>query len=216
MQYYLFDLDGTLTDSKEGIAKGFKYALQHFDIIIENLDDLNKCVGPPLGASFKNFFALDDTQAEHAIAKYREYYTDKGMLENTVYEGIADVLEMLQQQGKTLFVATSKPTVYAKQIVEHFGLSKYFTEVVGSELDGTRSKKVDIINYILEKHNITDLSEVVMIGDREYDIIGANEVGVTSIGVLYGYGTFEELQTAEATYIVESVEHLTIVLRMNF
>ncbi len=211
MQYYLFDLDGTLTDSKEGIVKGFAHALKHFDVIVEDLEDLNKCVGPPLGTSFKNFYNFDETQIEHAITKYREYYMDKGMLENAVYEGIEEVLEMLKNNGKTLFVATSKTEVYAKQIVEHFGLSKYFTEVVGSEFDGSRAKKVDIIKYILEKHNITDLSEVVMIGDRKYDIIGANEVcerGIASIGVLYGYGSLEELETSGATYTVESVEHL--------
>lgn len=211
-KYILFDLDGTLTDPKVGITKGVNNALKYYGISVENLDDLCKFIGPPLKDSFIEYYGFSEAQAEEAILKYREYFGVTGLLENTVYDGIEKLLKQLKDNGKTLIVATSKPHVYAKKILEHFDLAKYFDFVSGSEFDGTRTKKAEVIAYALQNSNITDLESVVMIGDRKHDIVGANENKIDSIGVLYGYGNRDEFEEANATYIVEKVEDLLNVL----
>lgn len=207
-QYILFDLDGTITDPKIGITKSVAYALKHFDIAVENLDDLCKFIGPPLRNSFCDFYNFSESDANLAVAKYREYFGVTGLYENTVYDGMEKLLESLKSCGKTLIVATSKPTVYALQILEHFNLLSYFTYVAGSELDGTRSKKSEVIAYALEQNNVTELGKVVMIGDREHDILGAKEIGVANIGVLYGYGDKAEHERVKTDFMVATVEDL--------
>lgn len=211
-KYILFDLDGTLTDPKVGITKGVNNALKYYGISVENLDDLCKFIGPPLKDSFIEYYGFSEAQAEEAILKYREYFGVTGLLENTVYDGIEKLLKQLKDNGKTLIVATSKPHVYAKKILDHFDLAKYFDFVSGSEFDGTRTKKAEVISYALQNSNITELESVVMIGDRKHDIVGANENKIDSIGVLYGYGNRDEFEEANATYIVEKVEDLLNVL----
>lgn len=206
-QAILFDLDGTLTDPKVGITKSVAYALSQVGIEVNDLDTLCPFIGPPLKDSFMNFYGFDEPTAMQAISEYRVYFVKQGMLENEVYEGIECLLEMLQKQGKTLLVATSKPAVYAKQILEHFGLASYFTEIYGSELDGTRSKKAEVIRYALEKQKL-DAQHCVMVGDRSHDIIGAKENQMESIGVLYGYGNRQELEDAQASIIVETIDAL--------
>jgi phosphoglycolate phosphatase len=207
-KYILFDLDGTLTDPKEGITKAVQYALKKYDIYVEDLDLLEKFIGPPLKNSFREFYNFDEEKAVQAVSFYREYFKEKGMFENEVYENIENVLNKLQALGLNLIVATSKPTVFSKEILKHFNLEQYFIEVVGSNLDGTRSEKGEIIKFILEKYKITRLHEVVMIGDRKYDIIGATDNHIDSIGVTYGYGSEEELKNAKATYIANAVQDL--------
>lgn len=211
-QYILFDLDGTLTDSQVGITTCVAYALEDFGIHIENLEELKKFIGPPLKESFMKFYNLTDEEGDKAVEKYRERFSTIGLYENEVYEGIPLLLERLKNQGKTLLVATSKPTVYSEKILEHFGLNHYFLFVAGSELDGTRVNKEEVIQYALEENGITDLEKVVMIGDKEHDMIGAKECGVDSIGVLYGFGDREELEQQEATYIAETVNDLEKIL----
>jgi phosphoglycolate phosphatase len=207
-KYILFDLDGTLTDPKEGITKAVQYALKKYDIFVEDLDLLEKFIGPPLKNSFMEFYNFDEEKAVQAVSFYREYFKEKGMFENKVYENIENVLNKLQALGLNLIVATSKPTVFSKEILKYFNLEQYFIEVVGSNLDGTRSEKGEIIKFILEKYKITRLHEVVMIGDRKYDIIGATDNYIDSIGVTYGYGSEEELKNAKATYIANAVQDL--------
>jgi phosphoglycolate phosphatase len=207
-KYILFDLDGTLTDPKEGITKAVQYALKKYDIFVEDLDLLEKFIGPPLKNSFMEFYNFDEEKAVQAVSFYREYFKEKGMFENKVYENIENVLNKLQALGLNLIVATSKPTVFSKEIIKYFNLEQYFIEVVGSNLDGTRSEKGEIIKFILEKYKITRLHEVVMIGDRKYDIIGATDNHIDSIGVTYGYGSEEELKNAKATYIANAVQDL--------
>lgn len=205
-RYILFDLDGTLTDPKIGITKSVQYALKKFNIEVKNLDTLEKFIGPPLKDSFMEFYSFDEEQAIKAIVYYREYFKDKGMFENKVYEHIPDLLKKLKEAGCTLIVATSKPTIFSEQIIKHFNLNTYFDEVAGSNLDGTRSNKGEIIKYIINKYEISNLSEAVMIGDRRYDILGAQKNNIASIGVTYGYGSKEELINAKAMYIADDVQ----------
>ena len=207
-EYILFDLDGTLTDPKEGITKSVAYALESFGIHVEDLDSLCKFIGPPLKESFMVYYELDDAQGDQAVEKYRERFAVTGLFENKVYPGIREMLELLKEQGKTLLVATSKPSIYARQILEHFDLMKYFTFLSGSELDGTRVDKAEVITYALQENKIQDLSKVIMIGDREHDIIGANKNGIDSVGVLYGYGCREEFEKNHASYVAKQGEEL--------
>lgn len=211
-EYILFDLDGTLTDPKEGITKSVAYALESFGIHVEDLDSLCKFIGPPLKESFMVYYGLDDAQGDQAVEKYRERFAVTGLFENKVYPGIREMLELLKEQGKTLLVATSKPSIYARQILEHFDLMKYFAFLSGSELDGTRVDKAEVITYALQENKIQDLSKVIMIGDREHDIIGANKNGIDSIGVLYGYGCREEFEKNHASYVAKQVEELKEIL----
>lgn len=214
----LFDLDGTLTDPKEGITKSVQYALRHLGIDEPDLDQLLRFIGPPLKDSFKVYYGFDEQQTDKAIAKFRERFTDIGIFENGVYEGIHELLEVLKQKGKILAIATSKPWVFAERILEKYELRSYFDIVVGSELDEkTRCTKTEVIIEVLRKLQLKDeeLSRVVMIGDREHDIIGANNCHLSSIGVRFGYAEPGELEAAGATYIVESVGELKALLCEN-
>jgi len=211
-EYILFDLDGTITDSGEGITKSVQYALKHFDIIVNNLEDLHKFIGPPLKESFKEYYKFDEEKADLALVKYREYYADKGIYENSLYDGIIELLDALKKNNKTIILATSKPEVYAKQILEYFKVDKYFTIVAGSNFEETRVKKGDVIKYALESAKISDLSKVIMVGDREHDIIGAKENNIKSIGVTYGYGDVIELTQARADYIANSTNQLLNII----
>lgn len=208
----LFDLDGTLTDSSLDIINSIKYALKKYDIIIEDTAMIRKFLGPPLHESFKEFCGFNDDKAMEAVSFYREYFSTKGILENQVYYGITNLLEHLVDNGKRLIVATSKPQKYTDRIMEYFDLAEYFAFIAGSNMDGTRSKKADVIKYALQQCNITDMSKAVMIGDRKHDIIGAKSVGIDSIGVEYGYGDYDELSSSGATYIVKTVDELEQLL----
>lgn len=211
-QYLLFDLDGTLTEPKVGITKSVAYALEYYGIHVEDLDSLCPFIGPPLKESFMKYYGFDDAKAEEAVEKYREYFRPHGVYENEVYTGVPEMLKELHAMGKTLVLATSKPTVFAKIILEHFGLAPYFSVVVGSELDGTRVNKDEVVECALEEAGITDKSKAVMIGDRQHDIMGGKKNGLDAIGVLYGHGSYEELMAQGADIIVESVEELTKLL----
>lgn len=206
MKYILLDLDGTLTNPKQGITKSVQYALKAYDIIEEDLDNLCKYIGPPLWESFKEFHGISEDQVDDVVAKYREYFAVTGIYENEVYDGIRDCLSKLKKSGKVLIVATSKPEVFARQIMDHFELEEYFTDICGSTLDGSRRTKEDVIRYALEKNNISELDCVVMVGDRLHDIEGAKAVGIRSVGVLYGYGSRKELEEYKADKIAETVD----------
>lgn len=211
-KYILFDLDGTVTDPMIGITKSVRYALNKFGIEVEDLNTLCKFIGPPLKDSFMNFYNFSEGDALKAITYYREYFSTNGLYENTVYENFEDMLIALKNDGKSLIIATSKPTVFAEKILEHFNLKKYFDFISGSNLDNTRTKKSDIISYALEQQMINNMSEIIMIGDREHDIIGAKALNIESIGVLHGYGSYEELSSSGADYIVKDVSELKSLL----
>jgi phosphoglycolate phosphatase len=202
IKHILFDLDGTLSDPKEGITNSIRYAQEKMGKKPLPDKDLLWCIGPPLSGSFEILFS-NESDAESAIEFYRERFRTIGKFENNVYDGIEFVLETLKSRGFTLYVATSKPHVYAKEIVDYFKLTPYFKEIYGPELDGTLSNKVDLIAHILKKEGISP-DESIMIGDRNYDIIGARENGLPSIGVTYGYGSRKELVEAGADRIVDS------------
>lgn len=211
-KYILFDLDGTLTDSQDGIINSIRYALSKYDITENDENKLKKFLGPPLIDSFKIFYDFSDRKADEAVSFYREYFNTKGIFENQVYCGITHLLENLKEKNKTLIVATSKPEPFTDRILNHFDLTKYFSFVAGSNMDNTRKDKNEIIDYALKKCDVTDLSQAIMIGDRKHDIVGAKKVGIDSIGVLYGYGDFQELKSAGATYIAENTEQIYNIL----
>ena len=210
-QYLLFDLDGTLTDPKVGICTCVQYALASLGIEEPDLDKLEPFIGPPLKYSFMNYYHLTEEQAEAAVEKYRERFADTGIFENKLYDGIVPMLIALNSKGLHLAVASSKPQVYVERILQHFNIARYFQVIVGSELDGTRVNKDEVVEEALRQlfgDNPVDRNQVYMIGDRSYDVDGAKKAGVESVGVTYGYGSMEELKAAKADYIVRSVEEL--------
>lgn len=207
-KYVLFDLDGTLTDSQEGIMNSIVYTLQHFGIRVDDRTVLRPWLGPPLVDSLMKYYGFDRERALEGVEKYREYFDEKGIFENKVYPGIEDLLKKLQDQGYALMTATSKPEVAARRITDHFNLTRYFTFIGGATLDDSRVRKGDVIRYVLEANRVVDLSAAMMVGDRENDIMGAGQNGLESIGVLYGYGDREELESAGADHIVETVEEI--------
>jgi len=207
-KYVLMDLDGTITDPAIGITKSVQYALSHFGIFVEDRTLLYPFIGPPLKESFMEYYHLTEEQATIAINKYREYFADKGLYENEVYDGMKMFLQTCCEQEKILLVATSKPTPFAEKILEHFHLRHYFKAVYGSNLDGTCSAKEEVIRYALSSQQIKDMSKAVMIGDRKHDIEGAKKNELNSIGVLYGYGSREELAKAGADSIVNDIATL--------
>lgn len=209
-KYLLFDLDGTLTDSHEGIVNCIKYALESLHKPIPAEGELLKMVGPPLREGFCEVAGLSSPEAEKAIHIYRERFGTVGLFENRLYDGIEQVLAMLQERGFLLVLATSKPEEYSVRILEHFRIRKYFTEIVGSTMDGSRNKKSEIIQETLVRLGISEeqKKEVIMIGDRKYDMIGAKECDIASLGVLYGFAPEHELEEYRADYIVEDVQGL--------
>ena len=207
-KYLLFDLDGTLTDPEEGITKSVQYALRAFGIEVADRRKLTPFIGPPLRDSFMEYYGLSWEQAGEGITKYREYFSSRGWKENKVYPGIPEMLNELKEAGYKLMVATSKPEVFARRILDHFELSRYFELIGGADLEETRVKKGDVIRYVMEKAKIEDKSSVLMVGDRKHDCIGAEEAGVECAGVLYGYGSREELEGVKSCYLAASVEEL--------
>lgn len=210
-KYLLFDLDGTLTDPRLGICTCVQYALSFFDIIEPDLKRLEPFIGPPLKDSFMEFYHMSGKDADKAIEKYRERFRDKGIFENKMYKGIPAMLRDLKAKGMVLAVASSKPTVFVKRILDYFHIEKYFDVVVGSELDGSRVKKDQVVGEVLRQlfgNRPVEKSQVYMIGDRRFDVEGAHKAGVECVGVTYGYGSMEELKGAKADYIVRSVEEL--------
>lgn len=204
-RYILFDLDGTLTDPGKGITNSVAYALEKFGISVADKRELYKFIGPPLVDSFMKYYGFSEDDAGAAVEYYREYFKPKGIYENEIYSGVPELLEALKNNGKKIILATSKPEIFAKEILKYFSIDEYFDFAAGATLDSTRNKKADVIAYALEECGITDKSQCLMIGDRAQDIQGAKANGIDSMGVLFGYGDLAELQTAGATYIAETV-----------
>ena len=205
------DLDGTLTDSGEGIMNSVAYAMRKFGIEETDREKLRSFIGPPLYASFMREYGFDLEKSMLAVEYYREYFAPKGIYENRPYDGIPELLSELKKDGRMLYLATSKPEPYALQIVEHFGLYEYLDGLFGSTMTEERTKKEEVVAYALENTGLSN-TEVVMIGDRNHDIIGAKANGVASIGVLYGYGDRKELDEAGADVIATTVEDLKRIL----
>ena len=212
MSILLFDLDGTLTDPGEGITNSVAYALRHYGIEVEDRSTLYPFIGPPLTESFMKYFSFSDEQATEAVEIYREYFAVKGLFENRPYDGIEKMLKTLQDHGHTLIVASSKPEIFVRQILDHFDLSRYFLFAAGSLLNHTRIDKHDVIEYAISSCDLTDRSHMIMVGDRHHDIRGAQKSGIPSVGVTYGYGSREELTEAGADYVTDSVSELSNLL----
>jgi phosphoglycolate phosphatase len=212
MKDIFFDLDGTLTDPREGITRSIAYALERLGIEPPPLDALTFAIGPPLRASLAKLVGSDARDVvERALALYRERFADVGLFENQPYEGIGEALEVLGARGARLYVATSKPLVFARRIVEHFGLDAHFIAVHGCELDGTREDKRDLLAHLLAEHAL-DPRDAVMIGDRGVDMSAARLHGLRAVGALWGFGSREELESAGAHVLCESPARLPALL----
>ncbi len=213
--YILFDLDGTLTDPKVGITSCVQYALDYFGIQEPDADKLTPFIGPPLKQSFMDFYDFDEEKAEEAVEKYRERFKEIGVLENRIYDGVPEMIKKLKGNHKKLAVASSKPTVFVEEILERFEIRKYIDVVVGSELDGTRTNKAEVVQEALRRlygEEAEDLEQkkknTVMIGDRKFDVEGAKANGIASVAVSYGYGLMDELRIANPDIVIRSVEEL--------
>ena len=205
----LIDLDGTLTDPKVGITTSARYGLEKIGHPISDEINIDWIIGPPLKASLAKILNVeaDHVLAEQALMAYRERFAVKGLYENHVFEGVTETLAELKRRGYRLFVATAKPTVYAKQILEHFDLAQYFTEIYGSELNGERTNKAELIQYILAQQQL-QADQCMMVGDREHDIFGARQNGMETIAVNYGYGSQQELALAQPKYQIDRFNQL--------
>lgn len=205
----LFDLDGTLTESGEGITKSVQYALEKIGRPEPDLEKLKVFVGPPLKEQFMKYANLDEECADEAVRLYRERYSVTGIYENRPYDGVKELLGFLKKKGYVLAVASSKPEYYVEKILDYFEMTEYFTEIVGSEMNGERVKKAEVIEEALRRLDFTKKREqVLMVGDKEHDVLGARELGISCVAVTYGYGTVEELEAVDPFKMVASVEEL--------
>ncbi|CAE6964196.1 HAD family hydrolase [Ectopseudomonas khazarica] len=203
----LFDLDGTLTDPREGITRSVQFALAKLGIDEPDLAALEHFIGPPLLQCFMASYGLDEATAWQAVNHYRERFKVTGLYENRMFAGVPSLLDALLAQGRTLYIATSKPTVFAEEIARHFGFDRYFKRIYGSELDGTRTNKVELLAHLLESENLAPGS-ALMIGDRKHDLIGARSNGVQAVAVGYGFGSREELLGEAPAFHFETLEAL--------
>ena len=216
MKKYIFlDLDGTIINSMEGIAESVQYGLKHMGIIENDKKQLAKFIGPPPRYSFAKFWGIKKEDLDWVMKKYREYYKESGIYKNELYSGMEEMLANLYNKDFKLIVATSKPEVFAKKILKNLNLDQYFMDICGSTLDGSRSEKKDVITYALNKNNIKDVSEVIMVGDRHHDVEGAKVNSMEVVGVLYGFGSKDELEKAGANYIAATVQDLEKMLLKN-
>ena len=212
-EYIFFDLDGTLTDSSPGIINSLMYAFEKLDFKINDREELRVFIGPPLIDMMMKQYGFSHEMATLGLKLYREYFRDKGIFENSVYDGIPAMLSDLQSRGYKLVLATSKPEEFAKRIMEHFDLAKYFYFIGGSDMGETRSSKAAVIEYVMSNCKIAEPEKCIMVGDREHDVIGAGKYGIETVGVLFGYGSKEELDSAGAKYIVATVKELKKLLQ---
>ncbi len=208
----IFDLDGTLMNPKVGITRCIQYALGQLGIVVEDADTLTPYIGPPLLENFPKIHGLTPEESLAAVGHYRERFASIGVFENELYPGILDLLAALRERDRTLFIATSKPTIFAEQIAHHFGFAHHFDFIAGSNLDNTRTIKGEVIAHVLAERPGIPIEEMVMVGDRVHDIIGAQHNGMASIGVGYGFAVGDELANSGATAIVDTVEDLQALL----
>jgi len=210
--HILFDLDGTLTNPRLGIGNSLKYALRQMQIDGYSEEILDKFIGPPLQHGFKSLLGLNDRNTELAVQHFRTYFGDRGLYENEPYQGIKELLEELYFSGKKIYIVTSKLEKFARTIMQHFELDKYFDDLQGAEATGEHSGKGQLIAELLERNRIVASSSVVMIGDTHYDLVGAKENNISSIAVSYGFGSNENLASNNPDYLVDSVEELAELL----
>ena len=208
----LFDLDGTLTDPGPGITASVAYALARYGIEVPDRRELYPFIGPPLAESFSRFYGFSEEKAREAVEVYREYFSVRGLYENSVYDGIPEMLKALCERGAILAVASSKPEVFVKRILDHFSLTPFFTAIAGSELNNSRTDKHEVIEYLYRSFPLPDRAGAVMVGDRRHDVIGGHASSLPVVGVTYGYGSREELSEAGADRLADSVSDLAAIL----
>ncbi len=204
-QYIFLDLDGTVIDSALGVTNSVAYALSKLGYTVSDRSELMKFIGPPLSDSFSEFYGFDDERIKLGIGYYREYYTENGIFECSLYDHVEDLLKAVKRDNRTLALATSKPEVYARRILERINIDKYFDLIAGSTLDGVRNNKSDVLRYALGKLNIEDASQAVLLGDRKHDVIGAHEFGMPCVYMLHGYGNEEEAVKYNADMILDDM-----------
>jgi len=210
----IFDLDGTLIEPKTGITRAIAHALKYFGIYLSesDYDSLTPFIGPPLTESFSRYYGFDEARAKDAVAKYREYYSVTGLFECSLYPGITELLTHFHQAGIPIYLATSKPQIFAETLLKHLHLDHFFTLIAGSTLDHTRDQKSQVLDWLLSQEHLKP-EECLMIGDRHYDVEGARACGIDTVAVGYGYGSKEEFDACAPAYRAESVEALTELLR---
>ncbi len=206
--YIFFDLDGTLTESGPGISRGVAAALETIGIKEDREEVLQSFVGPPLLQRFQEVYGVDPETGERLIAAYREYYSKQGVFENRVYDGIRETLQRLTDAGKKLAIASNKPGMYVNVVLEQYDLARYFVLVSAADASDNRMSKTDMLEYAISVLGITDRSKVLLVGDRKYDAVGARECGIDCLGVLYGYGSREELEENGVTAFAETASDI--------
>lgn len=206
----IFDLDGTITDSGSGIINSIRYALEKYGLPVPEEKVLRTFIGPPLKEQFQAVCGLNEEESARMVEAYREYYTEKGIFENSVYSGVPEMLEQMKEAGVRILMATAKPEKFAKRIAEHFNFAKYFEFIGGACMDGRRTDKYEVIEYVIDQCGISEeeRKRAIMIGDRSHDMIGAGKAGLHSLGILYGYGDRGELEAADAEMIAETPEEV--------
>ncbi|MEE0595168.1 MAG: HAD hydrolase-like protein [Agathobacter sp.] len=208
MKAILFDLDGTLIDSSEGITKSTQYALAHYGIIENDLSKFYKFIGPPLVASFKKYYDFPEEQAVEAVAVYRERYNKIGLFECSLYPGVRECIEKLKAQGYLIGMASSKPEVSCRRILEHFGILELFDDVVGATFDGRIDTKEEVLNEVMRRWSDVPKDEMCLIGDTMFDVEGANQVGIRTVAVTFGFGNVQEMVEAGAVAVCDDMEKL--------
>ena len=203
-KYVLFDMDGTLFDTSEGIKMCYNCGLEHFGIHTKDDSELDRVIGPSLYDSYREFYGLEGDDLKEAIRIYRDLYSKEGIYKVRMYDGIENMLREIRKNGHIIGLATTKPLVMASMILEFSGLKQYFDVTCGANLDGSLSDKRELINKCMELSGFSDKNRVFMVGDRFYDIMGAKEAGVHSVGVTYGFGSLEELTEVGSEFIVNS------------
>ncbi len=209
-----FDFDGTISASYEGITKSARYSLNSFGIKVDDLSELECFVGPPLEDTFSSEYGFDENQTKLAVEKFREYYIEHGILQQNIYKGIFELITGLKSYGITPAIATCKPTHLTKIALKRYGIIDFLNPIVGSRLDGTRKSKFDVLKEVISRVDGVEKSKMVMIGDRAGDLMAASDLGIDSIGVLYGYGSETELSACKPTHLVDSVSKLGGILEV--
>lgn len=215
IRYVLFDLDGTLADTSGGILDSIAKAAEQLGLTDRDPANMKKFIGPPLKPAFMEYYGLDEAAATEAVKVFRGFYSESGKYICELYDGMEQALSILKKEGYRLFVATSKPTVFATEILSKLKIDHYFEDIVGSNLDNTRSKKCEVIDYILQTYHITEIQKAVMIGDKAQDLIGAEQCGVHGIGVTFGFGSREELEGVKHDVLLDSPMEIVTYLRGN-
>ena len=211
VRHILFDLDGVISNNSDGIIGGVIHAMESFSVEVPSKSELLRFIGPPLKDAFADFCGMSEEVAERAVACYREYYRERGIFENVMYDGVHDMLKAIKESGRKLYLATSKPEEFARRICAHFGIDGYFEYIGGATFDGKRGRKSDVIRYVMDKFDINP-SEAVMIGDRHHDVLGAKACGIPCIGVLFGFGDKKELEDSGADIVVSTPQEIAEVI----